>query len=62
MSDLVGNPEDRFSCVSAHIWLIKFGYAHKHDLEVNILGHDLAPFFPCCVSRNGDFSLIVCLV
>ena len=21
MSDLVGNPEDRFSCVAAHIWV-----------------------------------------
>ena len=32
MSDLVGNPEDRFSCVAAHILLIENIMKNQTDL------------------------------
>ena len=45
MSDLFGNPEDRFSCVAAHIIVDYFTHSEQ-KLEINVMYCDAKICFP----------------
>ena len=59
MSDLVGNPEDRFSCVAAQLSLIKTFYAVMHQSFVMTVPHLWGGVGDSWPKGRGNYVLIV---
>ena len=63
MSDLVGNPEDRFSCVAAHIsstmkYLLSFAFANTCKTQLGYLSMN-KELFSCSAQLSWKFKVLI---